>query len=261
MKAVRTGHSRWDHHAETRKSGDYVASSAGIGKISPILKQWERETRSDWRKRMDNVVESGRRNWRAMAVVGFAFVLGFSVASGPDSAITNVRLRDRLRAVTSSLALREGELELTRIELTRLNMVMENSKRYHIPADLSAKIYDMALAEGIDPKVAYSLVDVESDFLHNAISPVGALGLTQLMPNTARYFDPTIVRADLFDPETNLRIGFRYLKELIAKYNGDVDLALHAYNRGPAKVDKVVSEGGDPANGYADAVMKGAQAQ
>jgi soluble lytic murein transglycosylase-like protein len=79
------------------------------------------------------------------------------------------------------------------------------------------------------------------------------------MPRTAQYFEPSIQRADLFDPETNLRIGFRFLKELIAKYDGDIDLALHAYNRGPTIVDRVVEGGGDPANGYAAAVMRGAK--
>jgi soluble lytic murein transglycosylase-like protein len=168
-------------------------------------------------------------------------------------------LRDRLNTSNNALSAREGELELTRMELARLNTVIANSARYRIPADLAAKIYDVALAEGIDPKLAYSLVRVESDFTHGAISSKGALGLTQLMPATARFFEPRLQRADLFDPETNLHIGFRFLKELIAKYHGDVDLALHAYNRGPSVVDKVVRKGGDPANGYADAVMKGAQ--
>jgi soluble lytic murein transglycosylase-like protein len=249
VDSVRNGHSRWDYG---------TPSSRDSGKISAVVTQWERETRSAWRKKIDNALETARRNWRGVALVAFAFTLGFSVASGPDSAAMNLKLRERLRSTNNTLVARVGELELTRLELNRLNVVMDNSRRYHIPADLAAKIYDIAIAEGIDPKVAYSLVDVESEFSHKAVSPVGALGLTQLMPATAKFFDPSIVRADLFDPETNLRIGFRFLKELIAKYDGDVDLALHAYNRGPSKVDKVVSQGGDPANGYADAVMKGA---
>lgn len=250
-RAANTGHSRWEHeHAPTKN--DRRTNSA-------VVIQWERETRPSWRKAIDSFVEEARRSWRSMLLILFAFSLGFSVASGPESTVHNVQLRDRLRSATNSLTAREGELELTRLELNRLNTVMQNSQRYRIPADLAAKIYDIALAEGIDPKVAYSLVDVESDFSHKAVSPVGALGLTQLMPRTARYFQPGVERADLFDPETNLRIGFRFLKELIAKYNGDIDMALHAYNRGPAVVDRVVEGGGDPANGYADAVMKGAQ--
>ncbi|MGQ0561892.1 MAG: lytic transglycosylase domain-containing protein [Gemmatimonadota bacterium] len=246
----RNGHSRWEHeHAPSRN--DRRTNS-------PVVVQWERENRSAIEKVLDQAWQQARRSWRTLALLAFAFTLGMAIASGPQSAATNLRLRERLRVASNLLTAREGELELTKLELARLNIVIENSRRYRIPADLSAKIYDIALAEGIDPKVAYSLVDVESDFSHKAISPVGALGLTQLMPNTAKFFEPNISRADLFDPDTNLRIGFRFLKELIAKYNGDVDLALHAYNRGPGVVDRVVSKGGNPANGYADMVMRGA---
>jgi len=78
------------------------------------------------------------------------------------------------------------------------------------------------------------------------------------MPATGRALQPGLERADLFDPETNLRLGFRYLRELLAMYDGDVDLALHAYNRGPTIVNRILREGGDPANGYANAVLKGA---
>ena len=244
------GHSHWE-----------VESTSSAGKqgqrTSPMVVQWERDTRSRLRRQFDDMLQGAQTHWRSLALIGFAFTLGFSVASGPQSIAANTDLRDQLRASNNQLIARQGELELTRLEISRLNTVMQNSQRYAIPADLAAKIYDIAIAEGIDPKIAYGLVDVESDFLHKAISPVGALGLTQLMPNTARFFQPGIERNDLFDPDTNLRIGFRFLRELIAKYNGDIDMALHAYNRGPTIVDRVVSSGGNPANGYADAVKGG----
>ena len=247
-QARNNGHSHWQ-----------VESNPSVlnRRSSPLMVQWERDARSGLRKQFDSAVEKVRSNWRVLALVGVAFTVGFAVSSGPQSIAANIALREKLLSTGMLLNAREGELELTRLELARLNAVMENSRRYAIPADLAAKIYDMAIAEGIDPKIAYGLVDVESDFLHKAISPVGALGLTQLMPNTAKFFQPGIERNDLFDPETNLRIGFRFLKELIAKYNGDVDMALHAYNRGPTIVDRVVSEGGNPANGYAEAVKGG----
>jgi soluble lytic murein transglycosylase-like protein len=198
------------------------------------------------------------QNYRMIAIIGFSFTLGFSVASGPQSIAANTRLRERVREMHEALSARDGELELARDELKRVNSVMENSRRYRIPADLATKIYDIARAEGIDPRVAFSLVEIESDFAHRAISPVGALGLTQLMPNTARFFDPSISRTDLFDPDTNLRIGFRFLRELIAKYDGNVDKALTAYNRGPSVVDRHIEQQRDPANGYSSAVLSGA---
>jgi soluble lytic murein transglycosylase-like protein len=55
----------------------------------------------------------------------------------------------------------------------------------------------------------------------------------------------------LRDPETNLRVGFKYLRYLLDKYNGDENLALTAYNRGPGTVDKALRRGGNPDNGYA----------
>ena len=223
-------------------------------RTSPALVRWELESQRNWRSAIDSNLQMAKRAGRSLMLLGFAFALGFAVSSGPDSAASNLRLRERLNASNNALSAREGELELTRLEMARLNAVITNSAHYHIPADLAAKIYDIAVAEGIDPKIAYGLVSVESDFTNRATSSKGALGLTQLMPSTARFFEPKLQRADLFDPEINLHIGFRFLKELIAKYHGDVDLALHAYNRGPEVVDKVVRRGGNPANGYADAV-------
>ncbi len=62
---------------------------------------------------------------------------------------------------------------------------------------------------------------------------------------------------DLYARQTNLKLGFRYLNKMIAKYRGDVRLALLAYNRGPGTVDKILKRGGDPNNGYADKVLGG----
>ena len=250
----RTGLSQWQYDADLNET-----PSATV--ISPVVTQWEREHSSPWRKKLHAATVTVKRSAKTLAVIGFAFLLGVAVASGPDSVAANLRLTQQLGQARAQLSAREGELQLAQIELARVSAVMDNSQRYRIPADLSASIYDIAVAEGIDPKVAYSLVNVESEFYNKAVSPVGALGLTQVMPATGRMMQPGLQRADLFDPETNLRLGFRFLRELLARYNGDLDLALHAYNRGPTIVDKILKTGGDPANGYADAVLKGAGQQ
>src|SRR5690606_28559925 len=78
---------------------------------------------------------------------------------------------------------------------------------------------------------------------------------TQVMPRTAAWLEPGTTSKDLYDRKTNLRLGFRYLDQMIDKYKGDVKLALLAYNRGPGTVDKVLARGGDPDNGYADRVL------
>ncbi|HEX2189268.1 MAG TPA: lytic transglycosylase domain-containing protein [Longimicrobiaceae bacterium] len=123
--------------------------------------------------------------------------------------------------------------------------------------ELAEDIYDIALEHDIDPDVAFGLVRTESEFKNYATSHVGALGLTQLMPKTADWLEPGTREADLRNPETNLKIGFRYLRQLIDKYEGDQKLALLAYNRGPGTVDRVLKRGGDPDNGYAEAVFSG----
>ncbi|HEX5436498.1 MAG TPA: transglycosylase SLT domain-containing protein [Gemmatimonadaceae bacterium] len=163
---------------------------------------------------------------------------------------TTVALRQQLDAA-------RGEISLLRSQLDRANMVMKYSTRYHIAADLSGSIYDIALAEGIDPELGFRVINVESQFYEHATSPVGAIGLTQLMPATARYFRPGISRAALYDRTTNLRIGFRYLHSLITDYQGNVKLALLAYNRGPATVASLQARGIDPGNGYGRLVTKG----
>jgi hypothetical protein len=129
--------------------------------------------------------------------------------------------------------------------------------KYKISEELANDIYQIAQEEGIEPEVAYGLVKTESSFKNTAVSHVGARGLTQVMPRTARWMVPGTKPSDLHDQKTNLRLGFRYLNQMIDKYGGDVRLALLAYNRGPGTVDKILKRGGDPNNGYADKVLRG----
>ncbi len=128
---------------------------------------------------------------------------------------------------------------------------------YPVTPTLARAIDRAAREAGIDTEMAFGLVRTESSFQNKATSHVGAMGLTQLMPATARWLEPGVTRSDLRDPDTNLRIGFRYLKDLIEKYDGNTRLALLAYNRGPGTVDRVLKRGGNPDNGYADAVLSG----
>jgi soluble lytic murein transglycosylase-like protein len=170
----------------------------------------------------------------------------FTFAGSQETA----RLRAQLDAT-------KGELALAHAQLERAKAIMHYSSQYKVNAATAEAIYDVALAEGIDPDLGFRLVRVESEFNPRAVSSVGAVGLTQLMPSTARYFDKNVTREQLFEPRTNLRIGFRYLRSLITEYDGDVRLALLVYNRGPVAVETLRSLGVDPGNGYAKLVMKG----
>ena len=127
-------------------------------------------------------------------------------------------------------------------------------KGYRVTPALALKIHSAAVANDIDPEIAFGLVRTESSFQNSATSYVGAVGLTQLMPATARWLEPGVTVKQLRNPDTNLDIGFRYLRQLIDDYEGDTDLALLAYNRGPGTVNRILKRGGDPDNGYADKV-------
>ena len=131
------------------------------------------------------------------------------------------------------------------------------AKVYRISTNLAKDIYEAAVANNIAPQTAFGLVRAESSFRTAATSPVGATGLTQLMPATARWLAPGTTRAQLKDPETNLKIGFKYLRSLIDKYDGDEKLALTAFNRGPGTVDRLLKRGRNPDNGYAEKVLTG----
>lgn len=143
------------------------------------------------------------------------------------------------------------------LERERQLVVASFAREFDIPVELADDIHEAALAEDISPRVAFGLVKAESSFRTRAVSPVGAVGLTQLLPSTARWMVPGTTRRDLMTPETNLRVGFRYLRHLIDRFDGDAALALTAYNRGPGTVNKLIDRGQDPDNGYAEKVLTG----
>lgn len=210
--------------------------------------------------------DAARRRTRiknALLGLGFVVAVGLLVRShrGVDEARAassfSFALSGDSRRLNDELGEAKGELELTRNQLDRANKIIAYSSKYRIAADLASSIYDVAMAEGIEPDLGFRLVRLESEFNERATSPVGAVGLTQVMPATAQYFVKGATRDKLYDRETNLRVGFRYLRTLIREYKGNLKIALLVYNRGPAAVDAALGMGLDPANGYDRIVMKG----
>lgn len=218
------------------------------------LGRWEAQQRGHALRRMWTVWSHIRQPARTVAISGIAFVVGMQLAARPDGARL-ATLENEVAQSRVALKARQGELELVRMEMNRIQEIIEYSNQYDISAELAAAINDIALAEGIAPSLAFRLVKVESGFYGRAISPKGAIGYAQLMPATAYDLDPTLEYRDIFERDTNLRLGFSYLRWLIDRYDGDLRLALLAYNRGLGTVDRIREAGGDPANGYARAVL------
>jgi soluble lytic murein transglycosylase-like protein len=102
------------------------------------------------------------------------------------------------------------------------------------PPQLEALIAGAAQREGLQPDVLRSIIKQESGFRPCAVSPKGAIGLMQIMPATAAQFNLD----DPFDPQENVNVGARLVKELLGRYNGNLTLALGAYNAGPSRVDE-----------------------
>lgn len=116
---------------------------------------------------------------------------------------------------------------------SRLDEGAERELLHNLP--YGDAIEETAVRHRVDGLLLAALVEAESSFLPDAVSPVGAVGLTQVMPATARWLGE---RGDLKDPDSNLDVGARYLSRLIDQFDGDLQLALAAYNAGPGAVKK-----------------------
>ncbi len=112
---------------------------------------------------------------------------------------------------------------------------------------------------GIDPLLGLALIETESGFRPDAVSPVGALGLLQVHAFVGRAVAaeigvPWVDRSTLFDPVSNVRIGLAYLAEMTERF-GRIDLALTAYNLGPNRLDRMLARGQRPQFAFSKTVL------
>jgi hypothetical protein len=112
----------------------------------------------------------------------------------------------------------------------------------------------------LDPALVLAVIEVESGGYYHAISHVGAMGLMQLLPGTAKEMADNLGIEwngpdSLFDPIINVRLGTAYIKQLADRF-GDVSTALAAYNWGPTRIDQRIRKGSGVPSIYIERVMK-----
>ncbi|MBI4654785.1 MAG: lytic transglycosylase domain-containing protein [Nitrospirae bacterium] len=117
--------------------------------------------------------------------------------------------------------------------------IISEGKKGYIKNTVSPSSYHQIITEksqkhNIEPSLVKAVIKAESNWDSTAVSRKGAIGLMQLMPYTAREMNVL----NPFDPEENIEGGTRYLKYLLDKFNGDLTLAIAAYNAGPNTVEK-----------------------
>ena len=130
----------------------------------------------------------------------------------------------------------EGQLNVPPSVLEALSSSITNSTELTNAShtDYKVIIEEAAIKYNVPAKLIESVIKHESGFNPLAVSSAGATGLMQLMPSTAKYLGVT----DLTNPTQNIMGGTKYLRQMLDKFNGDMSLALAAYNAGPGNVAK-----------------------
>ncbi|MDR2945810.1 MAG: lytic transglycosylase domain-containing protein [Candidatus Adiutrix sp.] len=118
--------------------------------------------------------------------------------------------------------------------------VAPDNDKHFTREDLDKLVGRVAKALSLDPALVMAVIKTESNFDHEAVSRVGAKGLMQLMPGTAKDLGVE----DPFNPVENVWGGARYLKQMLDRHNGSVDKALASYNWGPGNFDRYRRKGG-----------------
>lgn len=166
------------------------------------------------------------------------------------------QLSESLRQTETRLVQCQNNISTVSQEAAKSHFLLRQAMTYGIPLEMSRLVYRTALEHALKPRVLYRLVEQESGFRHWVVSPVGAIGLTQIKTSTARMFEPDLEPKELYNEEKNLALGAKYLAYLLDRYDHDYRKALAAYNVGPARHERASSTGEPDGWDYAEEVLR-----
>jgi soluble lytic murein transglycosylase len=172
-------------------------------------------------------------------------------------------LRGELPPVSAAAPGRGDGPSVRESEVAAVAAVLSRRTTGLVPGEVDAvarTIVVEAHRHALEPKLVLAVMHVESRFYNFAVSPVGAMGLMQVMPETgaalaARLGVHWIGPQTLFDPTTNVRLGVAYLRELSDRY-GSLETALAAYNWGPGRIDRRLRLGTSLPDEYPTLVLE-----
>jgi soluble lytic murein transglycosylase-like protein len=171
-------------------------------------------------------------------------------------------------AVVQKVDALSAQSELTKVEVANLHKTLASTTSedvlflkiillkpdvdLQLARTIARDVHQYSLLYGRDPNLVLAIIAVESRFDSKAISPVGAVGLMQVMPHWKKVLGIT---GDLTDPEVSIKYGLQVLGFYEEMYK-DLEVVLTAYNRGPGPVDKALMKGTSPMNNYAPLVLQ-----
>jgi soluble lytic murein transglycosylase-like protein len=182
-----------------------------------------------------------RKDARVRTSLGHLVSVAAAYHSGGEEVVATSAM-ESIREATRNRGLHESIIEALDVRFEELTAPKQRYTRYQIPRrrlgapnrrGFDRMIFNAAKEFDVDPALVKAVVAAESNFDQHAVSPVGAQGLMQLMPSTARAMGVDWP----FDPRENLKGGVQYLRAMLDRF-GDTRYALAAYNAGPEAVDR-----------------------
>jgi soluble lytic murein transglycosylase-like protein len=201
------------------------------------IKRRAEDRRNGDRRRGTRAGPGRRRGDRRQVTAGLGVLTAVLIASAPAKSSAQIYTRTNKRGVVeaTNFSERAGDYKLAYPK--RLGVLIHSPGFRVLPSSHSAYDHFIAAAaalHNVEVALVRAVIQTESQFDPRAVSSVGAQGLMQLMPATARRFGVT----DAFDPRQNIFGGTRYLRVLLDMFQGDVVLATAAYNAGESAVSR-----------------------